>query len=197
MLLTKFVDVKIVSSNYEYFKNLGYEVDKLKQKLVDVKTIKVDVNHLKPKSNAYVTCKCDKCGVEYQQRFSRNKDVCYPCRKSDGLKGNTYGYSLKGIPNLKLCGKNHPRWNPNKSEKRKYVYKCNLVTKQFDLSSLPNSDKPRGLCGVKGAYQLDHIIPLQYGFDNNISPEIMGHIDNLRFVTWEENNSKRDKYIGE
>lgn len=94
-----------------------------------------------------------------------------------------------------MQGEKHPRWNPNKSEKRKYVNECNKVTARFDLSTLENSDKPRGLCGVEGAYQLDHIIPIQYGFDNNISPEIIGHIDNLRFIPWEENNAKRDKII--
>jgi 5-methylcytosine-specific restriction endonuclease McrA len=91
----------------------------------------------------------------------------------------------------------HPRWNPNKSEKRKYTNACNKVTAQFDLSVLENSDKLRGLCGVDGAYQLDHIIPIQYGFENSIPPEIIGHIDNLQFIPWEENNAKRDKLIKE
>lgn len=196
MLLTKFVDVKITSSNYEYFKNLGYGVGELNQRLSgEIKTIKVDVKHLKPKSNVSVKCKCDECDEIYTQRFSRNKDVCYPCRKSDSLKGNDYGKFNKGIPIPKMQGNLHPRWNPHKSEKRKYAYQCNLVTKQFDLSVLSNSDKPRGLCGIEGAYQLDHIIPIQYGFENNIDPKIIGHINNLRFIPWEENNFKRNKLL--
>jgi len=64
------------------------------------------------------------------------------------------------------------------------------VTRQQNLSILENFDKPRGLCGVDGAYQLDHIVSIKYGFDNNINPEIIGSIYNLRFVTWEVNRSK-------
>ena len=48
----------------------------------------------------------------------------------------------------------------------------------------------KGRCGVKGAYQIDHIIPIQYGFMNNIPPEKLASPINLQFISWEDNHKK-------
>jgi hypothetical protein len=45
----------------------------------------------------------------------------------------------------------------------------------------------RGRAGQVGAYQLDHKISVHYGFMNNIAPEVIGDINNLQLLTWEEN----------
>lgn len=58
---------------------------------VEMKKGRVKVSDLLPGSNANVLCRCDKCGSEYNQRYCRDTDVCYTCRKSDGMKGNTHG----------------------------------------------------------------------------------------------------------
>lgn len=197
MIIDQTVKVKIVASNFKYFSELGYELKKLERRGANPQILDVKIEHLKPGSNVRVSCRCDDCNELYTQRVCRNTNVCYPCRQREASKGNNYGTKNKGSTVPSMQGENHPRWNPNKSEKRKYTNACNKVTTQFDLSVLENSDKLRGLCGVDGAYQLDHIIPIQYGFDNNIPPEIIGHIDNLQFIPWEENNAKRDKLIKE
>lgn len=62
-------------------------------------------------------------------------------------------------------------------------------TRHSGYKSLPNYDK-RGRSGIKGAYQLDHIISVFEGFTKNIPPEIIGSIDNLRYIPWEENIEK-------
>lgn len=49
---------------------------------------------------------------------------------------------------------------------------------------------PRGICGKDGVWQLDHIIPVKYGFDNNIAPEIIASLDNLQMLSWEDNLKK-------
>lgn len=90
----------------------------------------------------------------------------------------------------RMYGENHPNFNPNKTEYNKYKYLVYKETKKFDLSILPNYDKPRKLCGVDGGYQLDHILSIKYGFDNNIDPAIIGNIKNLQFIPWEENRKK-------
>jgi hypothetical protein len=60
------------------------------------------------------------------------------------------------------------------------VYKKNI-----DMINPDNH--PRTICGVEGGYQLDHIIPIIYGFRNNIDIEDMARLENLRMLTWKEN----------
>lgn len=69
---------------------------------------------------------------------------------------------------------------------RKLVW--NTTYKQ-PIEILPNSDK-RGLCGVEGAYNLDHKFSVFEGFKQGIEPEIIGNIVNLEFIPWEENLNK-------
>lgn len=99
--------------------------------------------------------------------------------------------STKRLP--RLIGKNHPNYNPNLAEYQRYKSLVRAETNRHDISILANYDKPRGLCGVKGGYQLDHIIPIKYGFDNGIDPSIIGSIENLQFISWEENRKKWHK----
>jgi hypothetical protein len=47
----------------------------------------------------------------------------------------------------------------------------------------------------KNGYQLDHILPITYGFLNKISPKIIGHFLNLRIISCKENASKGGKNI--
>ncbi|QOQ37538.1 putative head morphogenesis protein [Escherichia phage vB_EcoM_WL-3] len=46
------------------------------------------------------------------------------------------------------------------------------------------------MCGVEGAYQLDHKVSIKYGFDNLIPPEIIASVKNLEIITWESNREK-------
>lgn len=64
------------------------------------------------------------------------------------------------------------------------------LSEKEPLHLLENYDKPRGICGTPGAYQLDHIIPIKYGYDNSIDPKVIASINNLRFIPWEENREK-------
>lgn len=90
----------------------------------------------------------------------------------------------------RMLGTNHPRYNPNKRQFDMYKREVYQETKKHDLSVLENFDKPRGLCGVPGAYQLDHIISMKYGFENSIPASVIGHVSNLQFIPWEENRQK-------
>lgn len=114
--------------------------------------------------------------------------LCKECSYKHRVE--TIDYTGVSRSNSSRLGPKHPGWNPNKSEYKKY---CNLVdrhTRKQDISILENYDKLRGLCGVEGAYQLDHIISKKYGFHNKITPEQIGCISNLRFIPWEENRKK-------
>lgn len=67
---------------------------------------------------------------------------------------------------------------------RKEVYKYTRKQPLFQLDNYAN----RG----KGYFHLDHIISIKFGFDNNIDPELIGNIVNLRYVYYKDNLSKRD-----
>lgn len=72
---------------------------------------------------------------------------------------------------------------------KKEVYK---LTRKQNIKSLSNNEK-RGLCGVNGAYQLDHKYSILEGFKNGIDPKIISNIKNLEFIPWEINLKKGDK----
>ena len=74
-------------------------------------------------------------------------------------------------------------------EKEMYKREVWRHTYRNDLTVLPNNDK-RGRCGVDGAYQLDHIISINEGWEKNIPAEEIGSMDNLQILTWEENRKK-------
>ena len=74
----------------------------------------------------------------------------------------------------------------------KYKNDVIKVTKKQPLYKLSNYDK-RGNSGIEGAYHLDHKYSILEGFKNNISPNIIGDIKNLEFISWEDNIKKRAK----
>lgn len=75
------------------------------------------------------------------------------------------------------------------SDWEKYKFLVWESTNRNDLTLLENYEK-RGLAGVDGGYQLDHKVSIKFGFDNNIEPDIIGNINNIEFIPWEENLSK-------
>ena len=77
------------------------------------------------------------------------------------------------------------------SQYQKYKKQVQYYTNKNDISILPNYEK-RGKAGIVGAYQLDHIISINYGFKNDINPKNIGSIENLWFVPWEINVIKKD-----
>ena len=193
MIISKTVKIKIVPQNFKYFVEHGYELTPLGavKHGFEYYSIDVKVEHLKSGSNSDVECVCDKCGTQYTQRFCRNTDVCYECRREKRMSGNNYGSANKGKILESMHGENHPRWNPNKSEYNEYAGKVRRITHANKpiYSKWENFDK-LGLCGVPGAYQLDHKVSIKYGFYNHIPVEVIGSIDNLEIITWEENRSK-------
>lgn len=145
----------------------------------------IHVRDLKKSSGMRVECWCEKCEGFFTREYRRQTfEYCNPC---------TRGFINGGKKFPEWCGENNGRWKPNKSAWYRYRYNVHQISKQQNLAVLENFDKPRTLCGVEGGYQLDHIIPIRYGFDNGIPEEVIGHIDNLQIIPWKENNSKRDK----
>jgi hypothetical protein len=69
--------------------------------------------------------------------------------------------------------------------KKIYYIKVWLLTEANDLTILRNHEK-RGF----RKYHLDHIYPIHSGFKNQIPPEAIAHIDNLRFIYHTKNIKK-------
>jgi hypothetical protein len=190
MITTETVEVKVSASNMTYWRDLGYSFPNPSPRLGIIPIIQVKVYELKAKSNVIVDCKCDQCNSLFTRKISNSVNFCDSCIRSQKMKNNTLGNAHKGKERPHTRGENHPRFNPNKTEFRRYASQVRSVTRLQNISSLKNSDKPRGLCGVEGAYQLDHITSIKKGFLNNVCPTVIGDIGNLQFIPWKENRSK-------
>lgn len=86
-------------------------------------------------------------------------------------------------------------WNdPIKlSEWKQYHKRVWRETVRQNLESLENYEKRGRADLVDNAYHLDHQYSIFEGFKNNISPEIIGNIANLKMIPHYENSSKCSK----
>jgi len=80
-------------------------------------------------------------------------------------------------------------------EKRLYYIKVWCITESQPLHVLRNHEKRR-FRGVN-CYHLDHIVPIVHGLYNNIPPEKIGSISNLRFIRSSVNMRKGHKLTTE
>ena len=208
MITNTLFEIPITNRNVSAFKNLGYQVKSGSSYLIKLEDCPGKIA---------VTCKCDKCGIYYTVTKGRlnetNSKFCKEHRwevysetrkeywnSDEGIKirktkGPKISKSKKGIKIEACSGPKNGRWNPNKSERNKYYYSVRSFTnKTFkeEVDNLPNRHLS-GICGVKGAYQLDHRVSIKYGFENGVPPEIIGHICNLEMIPWEKNRSKDSK----
>jgi hypothetical protein len=83
----------------------------------------------------------------------------------------------------------------NDLEKRLYYLKVWSITESQPLHILENHGK-RCFKGPS-CFHLDHKLPISYGFHNNIPPEKIGHISNLRFIRSTVNMRKGHKLTTE
>lgn len=75
----------------------------------------------------------------------------------------------------------------------KYQSKVHKLTRLVSHLVDGYDKNKQGRAGVNGAYQIDHIVTIKYGFENGISPEEIAKLSNLRFITWEENLKRRSR----
>jgi hypothetical protein len=92
----------------------------------------------------------------------------------------------------KMSDKRTKYWETHRvdtTEFEEYRNKVDALTNKQPIKLLENFDK-RGVSGLDGAYHLDHITSVWWGFHNNIPPEEIAHISNLRMIPWLENQKK-------
>jgi hypothetical protein len=79
------------------------------------------------------------------------------------------------------------------SEWKRYYNEVQRITNRQTITELENYNKRGRAKHGTDVYHLDHIISIKYGFDNDIDPNIIGDITNLRMIPWLENLKKSSK----
>jgi hypothetical protein len=135
---------------------------------------------------------CSICGSEMLYSTKSNHVLAVKrntgCRKCKNYKF-TYDDILKAV--AKRSGfDTYEELRETMPAYAKYANRVRSLTRKQPLHLLENYDKPKGVMGQEGAWQLDHIISIYEGFQKGISPEIISELNNLQFIPWEENLRK-------
>src|SRR6056300_690902 len=80
----------------------------------------------------------------------------------------------------------------DKIEYYKQVWKITESQPLYELNGYDETKRTR-IDLDENAYNIDHIIPIIYGYENNIPPEEVGNIKNLQFIPAIENHKKSKK----
>lgn len=124
---------------------------------------------------------------------SPNRPDYVPWNKGKSDNVNNIGWHNYETRMLQIARRNgyntYEEYRESLPEWKKYKIDVWRVTKQQPLHLLENFHL-RGVNGEEGAYTLDHMVSIKKGFMQNISPEKVGHIDNLQMLPWEENITK-------
>lgn len=93
-------------------------------------------------------------------------------------------------PLIQWSKNNSAKWRETATEWQKYKSEVSALTEKNynEYKNEINPDNiPRKLAGIKDAYQLDHMVPVRYCFDNNIPIDICANKNNLSMISWEHN----------
>ena len=180
MILSQYAFIKIAPNNFHYWKSRGYSVGRTGGRggINNAgNRLKVKVEHLSPCSNVRVSCKCERCGKKYIQRFGRDTSICYPCRKLELMKSSR-----------------NPSWRPDIDERKRYTTQVRHLSEKIyreNKEIINPLDLPRVRAKREAfGYQLDHIISIKRGYEEQIPVEKIASIDNLQMLLWEDNHNK-------
>lgn len=127
MILNEYVNIKITSKVFKYYKNLNYNC-----KMGEISVIKV--TDLPKKSNVYVDCKCGNCNEIRKIKFiDYNKNISkynlYYCRKCCGIKISA---TLKNSPIKKFSLENDINYTYLPIWKKRYIECSDNKQNYFD-----------------------------------------------------------------
>jgi hypothetical protein len=142
------------------FRN-GYPKETIEKR---VKTYK-EKGHTSWNSGNVTIKQCVHCGDDFKAPGIR-KDIALYC--SMGCRSE---FSYK---------------NKDKNKERYYL-KVWKITNRQPLNTLKDFELRGKAKKGTNNHQIDHIIPIIEGYKNNISPDIIGNINNLRMLHWKEN----------
>ena len=124
---------------------------------------------------------------------AKKKTLCGSCRTLKSGRGFNSWITEEHRKKMRATKAGFSSWKEYKEKypkKKMYQNEVRRLTRLQPIHTLKNHDKLRGLNGVEGAYQVDHIISIDYGWDNEILPEQIADISNLQIIKWEDNITK-------
>lgn len=140
--------------------------------------------------------------TESKKKMSEKKFGYKPWITGKKLPGIFKRFNRRGINNayikyiLKEENITYDEYLSRLTDKKKYYKEVIQITRLQNIKILENYEK-QSKAPDEHAYHLDHIYPIIKGFENNIPPEMIGDISNLRFIPWKENLHKSDKLLEE
>ena len=145
---------------------------------------------------------CPNCGNEmsYVREETLNESVrrnnmCNKCSTIIHKKGIMNGVTKEQVEQMRATKAGFQNFDEYKLRyPKKQFYKREVwrLTYQKPIDTLENWEL-RGRCGVEGAYQLDHIRSIDWGWKNGIDAEVIAEWDNLRMIPWKTNLLKSSK----
>jgi hypothetical protein len=145
---------------------------------------------------------CPKCGNEmsYVRQETLNESIrkntmCNKCSTIVNKKGIMNGVTNEQRLQMRATKAGFQNFDEYKQRyPKKQFYKREVwrLTYQHPLDTLQHWEL-RGRCGVDGAYQLDHIKSIDWGWKNGVDAEVIAEWDNLRMIPWKVNLLKSSK----
>jgi 5-methylcytosine-specific restriction endonuclease McrA len=174
------------------------EIDKKKKETIKKNNSKVGrkKGDGAPKTGWYQPCVV--CSKDFwitpsksrRRTCSRNCMYCDPVYKQ---KMSDVDRSYMKSENYKLATR-----DPDRPKYKKYQYEVQKLSEQNYVKEVDKINPlgyTRTLCGVDGGWQLDHIISIKFGFENNIDPNIIAAVENLQMLPWIDNVKKGSKCL--
>ncbi len=119
---------------------------------------------------------------EYKEKAERVKKM-----HSERMKGSGNPNWEGKTNNLRPKAPRDCEWDKYKREVKKATYRSVYQMKKEGLV-------PEGVGRHKGMLQLDHIVSKKQGYTLKIDPLLIGHRNNLQFISQHENRYKWDRF---
>lgn len=147
------------------------------------------------RKGSYKRCKNSNC---QETVWTTNSKPEKYCSRSCVISCDEYRNKLSGVDKsyMKTEAYSLSKRKEDVDEYRRYANKVHKLSDKVyneNIGIINPNGYPRTLAGVEGGWQLDHIVEVRFGFDNNIPPEVLCEVSNLRMLPWLTNLSRNRK----
>lgn len=146
-------------------------------------------------TGSYAKCKNSNCEEEVWVTPSRPEKYC---SRDCTFTCDEYRHKLSSMDKSYMQTERYSlsKQKDNVDEYRRYANKVHKLSDKVyreNLDTINPDGHPRTLAGVEGGWQLDHIIEVRFGFDNDIPPMVLCDPSNLRMLPWKDNLRRNRK----
>jgi hypothetical protein len=137
---------------------------------------------------------CKTCQTKFMVTPSRKNVLC--CSRRCLLQCQEYREKFKQIDRTYMQSDAYRKAKSKETtpDYKKYAGRVHRLSQKIyekNVDILNPTNEKRTRCGVQEGYQLDHILSIRYGFENNIPAEEIAKLENLQLLPWKENLLKR------